>query len=206
MRFRNSVLAGLTLSALVIFLTFGTILVSFWGLLISLVPVLAIYGYAAIRKTQPETTEDALILHRGMKWGLALGGGWVLTALTNLIPQPGVLAAVFLPFLVGALGAIRTGRVSTGTREGFWAGMVGGLMGFLALAAAGYLRAWSSDVGVLAFMDADEYGALQLAMYTLIFYGPIFCPLAALIGGWVGIQLEKTGRVRDREGIRDANS
>ena len=62
------------LSALVIFLTFGTVLLSFR-------PVPGLPGcsvwqcmrYAAIRKTDTATTEDALILRRGTKWGLALG-------------------------------------------------------------------------------------------------------------------------------------
>jgi hypothetical protein len=199
MKLRNGILAGLVLSVLTIVFTFGTILLSFRRLLIYLGIVLLWYGYVAIRRTQPRTAEDALVLQRGLKWGVAIAcsfAGMVLGMLASSeFTALAVVVAVLLPFAAGASGAIQSGRVLVGARVGLWSGVIGGLLGFLVIAAGGYLRAWLSGAGVFAFMASTEYVSLQVATYVLIFYGPIFSPIAATIGGWVGIQLEKTGRL-----------
>ena len=199
MNLRNLILIGLVLAAATIVFTFGTILLSFPKFLVLLGAVLVWYGYVTIRRTSPRTTEDALVLQRGLQWGLAIGSAFALMMLGTLVPDLFALSVfVFiplLPFAAGAAGAISSGKVFVGSRVGFWSGMIGSLSGFFILAAGGYLRAWLSGVGIFAFMDANEYGTLPLATFALALYGPIFCPIAATIGGWIGIRLEKTGRL-----------
>src|SRR6186997_3299941 len=193
MKLRNSILAGLGLAAATIIFTFGSILLNFPKVLVVLGAVVAWYGYAAIRRTSPRTTEDALVLKSGLNWGLVIASAFALGFLT-----PDLSALFFiplLPFVAGAISAISSGKIFVGSRVGFWSGMIGSLCGFFLLAANEYLRAWLSGVGIFVFMDANEYGSLVLAMFALILYGPIFCPIAATIGGWVGIHLEKTGRL-----------
>jgi hypothetical protein len=198
MNLRNCLLAGLLLSVLTIGFTFGTILLRVPKLLAFLVFVILWYGYAAARRTQPTKAEDHMVLRRGLNWGLVIGGSFAAIVLSTLaldLVVPGVLLTLALPFASGAAGAIKTGSVRIGTRMGFWSGMIGSLLGFVVIAAAAYLQAWTSGKGVFAYMDADEFGTMQFATYTLLIYGPLFSPLAATVGGWVGIHLEKTGRI-----------
>jgi len=199
MNLRNFILIGLVLAAATIVFTFGTILLDFPKVLVLLIAVLVWYGYVTIRRTSPRTTEDALVLQRGLQWGLAIASAFALMMLGTLVPDLFALSVfVFiplLPFAAGAAGAISSGEVFVGSRVGFWSGMIGSLIGFFILAAGAYLHAWLSGVGVFAFMDANEYGTLPLATFALALYGPIFSPIAATIGGWIGIRLERTGRL-----------
>jgi hypothetical protein len=193
MKLRNSILAGLVLAAATIIFTFGSILLNFPKVLVVLGAVVAWYGYAAIRRTSPRTTEDALVLKSGLNWGLVIASAFALGFLT-----PDLSALFFiplLPFVAGAISAISSGKIFVGSRVGFWSGMIGSLCGFFLLAANEYFHAWLSGVGIFTFMEANEYGSLLLAMYALFLYGPVFCPIAATIGAWVGIRLDKTGRL-----------
>ena len=70
--------------------------------------------------------------------------------------------------------------------------MVGSLIGFFAFAAQGYLRTLLSGAPVFS---AEQPFPGIMAWYVLFLYGPVCCPLAAAAGGWIGIQLEKTGRI-----------
>jgi len=71
MKLRNSILAGLVLAAATIIFTFGSILLNFPKVLAVLGAVVAWYGYAAIRRTLPRTTDDALVLQRGLNGALS---------------------------------------------------------------------------------------------------------------------------------------
>jgi hypothetical protein len=188
MSLRKWILGGFALSLFTITFTFGKILLIFPILVIvSLVTLL--YSYAAIREIPARTGEEALALKRGVQWGVAIGCIWAAGFLVSMM-----LFALLAPFVAGALSAVESGKVRMGLRAGFWSGMVGGLIGFLLFASGGYLRAWLSGVGVFAYMESNEFGAIVLATYILFLYGPVFCPVAATVGGWIGIQLEKTGR------------
>ena len=193
MKLRNSILSGLILASATIVFTFGKVLLNFPKIVGLICAVMLWYGYLAIRKTSPRTTKDALVLRQGLNWGLVIASAFALGLLA-----PDLVAIVFIPFLpfvAGAVSAISSGNVFVGSRVGLWSGMIGSLSGFFLLAANAYLTAWLSGVGIFAFLDANEYGSLLLAMNALIFYGPIFSPIAATIGAWVGIHLEKTGRI-----------
>jgi hypothetical protein len=200
MRLRNSILAGLVLSVFTIAFTFGSALLNFPKVLAMIGAVVLWYGFAAIRRTPARTEDDASVLHRGMKWGVAIGCTWIAASLAGIfrsldLALPIALAVVLLPFVAGASSAIPAARVRIGLRVGFWSGMVGGLIGFLVFATGGYLYPILTGAPVFATMEANEYGALEMGLFVLFLYGPIFCPVAGTIGGWIGIQLEKTGRV-----------
>ena len=203
MKLRNCILAGLALTVVTLVFTFGSTLLRFPKILGLIGAVVLWYGYAAIRWAPAKTEEDASVLQRGVKWGVAIGCAWIATLLAGTILSDfagefsplTALAALILPFAAGAASAIRTARVRTGLRVGFWSGMVGGLIGFLALAAGGYLDPLLAGAPVFATLEANEYGAFTTGLLILLLYGPIFCPIAATIGGWIGIQLEKTGRI-----------
>ena len=199
MNLRKWILGGLALSLFTIAFTFGKILLIL-PILVIVGLVTLLYSYAAIREIPARTGEEALVLKRGVQWGVAIGCIWAAGFLLTMIHDNEfvvlvALLALLAPFMVGALSAIESGKVRMGLRAGFWSGMVGGLIGFFLFASGGYLRAWLSGVGVFAYMESNEFGAMQLATYTLFLYGPVFCPVAATVGGWIGIQLEKTGRM-----------
>src|SRR5215204_1713669 len=110
MNLRNVILIGLVMAAATILFTFGTILLSFPKFLVLLGAVVGWYGYVAIRWTSPRTTEDALVLRRGLNWGLAIASAFALMMLGTLVPDLFALSVfVFiplLPFAAGAAGAI----------------------------------------------------------------------------------------------------
>jgi hypothetical protein len=197
MKLRAAILSGLAFALLTILFSFGYVLFSFPRFLLLLGSTVLWYGYAAIYKTQPATFEDAVILRRGLKWGVATACAFAALLLTTLDPEtfvfPAVVLGLLLPFSAGASGAIPSGRVLTGTRIGFWSGMIGSLLGFFILAAGGYLEGWLSGVGVFAFMESSEYLTLRLAVFALVIYGPVFSPIVATIGGWIGLKLARTG-------------
>jgi hypothetical protein len=200
MKLRTSLLAGLLLSVLTIGFTFGTVLLRFPRILAFLAIVILGYGFAAVRRTQPTKAADILVLHHGLNWGLAIGGSFAAAIALSLLPAkefvfPAILLSLALPFASGSAGAIKTGSIRIGTRMGFWGGMIGSLLGFVLVAATAYLQAWISGKGVFAYMNAHEFGPMVLATYILFIYGPVFSPLAATVGGWVGIRLERTGRI-----------
>src|SRR5688572_22016816 len=183
MKLRNAILVGLVLSVTTIILTFGNVLPNFPGFLVLLSAVVLWYGYVAICRTRRETLEDAAVLRQGLRWGLAIACAYAVMLLVTLSPEtfvfPAVALGLLLPFAAGASGAIRSGRTFTGSRVGFWSGMIGGLLGFFVLAV----------------------GSVQLASYALVIYGPIFSPIAATIGGWVGIRLARTGELGPESSI-----
>jgi hypothetical protein len=199
MKLRNWILSGLALTVLTLVFTFGSTLLRFPKILGLIGAVVLWYGYAAIRWPPATTKADASVLHRGVKWGVAIGCTWIAAGLVSPFlgesGPPIALAALLLPFVAGASSAIQSARVRTGLRVGFWSGLVGGLIGFFALAAGGYLDPLLSGAPVFATLEANEYGAFTTGLLILLLYGPIFCPIAATIGGWIGIQLEKTGRI-----------
>ena len=195
---RKWILGGLALSLFTIAFTFGKILSTF-SILVILSLVTLLYSYAAIREIPARTGEEALVLKRGVQWGVAIGCIWAGGFLLKMIHDKDfvvlvALLALLAPFMVGALSAIESGKVRMGLRAGFWSGMVGGLIGFFVFGAGGYLDALLSGLPVFAAMEADEFASLAMATYILFLYGPVFCPLAASVGGWIGIQLERTGR------------
>src|SRR4029453_19157632 len=104
----------------------------------------------------------------------------------------GAVLALMLPFLAGALSAISSGKVRRATSVGLWSGMIGGLIGFFVFTGVAYLRPLLLGVPVLAALEREEYYPFLFAIHSLFLYGPIFCPVAATVGGWIGLQLEKT--------------
>src|SRR5262245_8818386 len=170
MNLRNWILAGLAFCALTIifsvlkypdsqsdpdfrsnFLVLAVITVGF-----------LFYAYMAVWRTRPGTSEDALVLRLGAKWGLALGTLWIV-AYKTFRDSAGwllVFAAFALPFICGAHGAIKTWRVRNGMRVGFWSGLISGLMGFLVLAVWGYIGAFDGtgdEIPRTAFYTAAEF-------------------------------------------------
>jgi hypothetical protein len=173
------------------------------------------YAYAAVRWTHAKSGEDAVILNQGMKWGLAIGSAFVVeVVLANLVTphklgaRIGVLAAavaVVLPFIAGAINAVRTGRVRSGMRVGFWSGVISGLMTFVALAAAGYIVALipglpgaempANGAGTEAELERHNVGEyMAAAINHLVGVGAVFCSVAGAVGGALGILVARAGR------------
>jgi len=138
-------------------------------------------GYAAMRWTQ-----DSIVQQDGVKWGLAIGCGWVVVAivpasneLIGLLWFFGLLTAILLPFVSGAAVAIRTGNAWIGRRVGFWGGVIGGLMGFLVFA-------------IRYFTNRGEF-ALVAAFWAMFLFGSLYGGIAGTLGGWIGLKLYRTG-------------
>jgi hypothetical protein len=143
--------------------------------------VLVWNAYAATRWTQ-----DSMVLQDGVKWGLAIGCGWVVVAMvpvSNEVVGPlwflGLFSGILLPFASGAAVAIKTGNAWIGRRVGFWSGVVGGLIGFLVFATR-------------EFASGDEF-ALVAAFYSMFIFGSLYGGIAGTVGGWIGLKLYRTG-------------
>jgi hypothetical protein len=143
---------------------------------------LLIYAFAVLRRpgSKPDNLEARSL---GLKWGVAVGCLWII-----FLMEPSVwLLAPILPLFAGALGAIGYGKVRGGTLAGFWCGLAGALIGFVAIATAGNVASFLHPQ-----IDNEIVGA---GFFTiLMLYGLIYCPVAGTLGGLVGIQLERTGR------------
>jgi hypothetical protein len=177
------------------------------------VGVFFLAGCLVVKWTRPTTLDDALVLRLATRWGLALGTLWTLSlASANLVAGLQVfmlltLAAVFVPFVVGAHLGIKTQRVLVGTRAGGWSGLVSGLMLFPALTLIGYLCAFipglpgaeiprSLTYTATEFQSLNVFDALGGAFSLFIFEG-IFGLVAGTIGATAGILLERTGHDPD---------
>jgi hypothetical protein len=167
--------------------------------------VIAWNAYAAMRWTNPKTSEDSAILHFGVKWGFAIGSAWTLVAIMPaLIFAPrelwllGALSGILLPFASGAAGAIKSGKVRDGIRVGFWSGVVGGLMGFLIFMGIGFasvlIASLRDSTALSSFLQSNRAGMpLEFAIYSMFLFGTIWGSLAGVVGGWVGLKLYRTG-------------
>jgi len=187
MNLRNFLLAGLVLCVLVLVIIafdnpdFRHVLLRNPAIPAIMTLVLVWNGYATVRWTQ-----DSMVLQDGVKWGLAIGCGWVVVAVvpvSNELVGPlwffGLFTAILLPFASGAAVAIRTGNAWIGRRVGFWSGVVGGLMGFLVFA-------------VRYFTNPGEF-ALVAAFWAMFFFGSLYGGIAGTVGGWIGLKLYRTG-------------
>jgi hypothetical protein len=166
-------------------------------------------GYAAICRTRARTNEDSMVLRDGVRWGLAIGCAWAVVAVVPIhifaaddeLGAPlwflGLFAGLLLPFASGAAGAIKTGRVRIGMRVGFWSGVVGGLIGFLVVVAAGFTTALIPSLQVWpgqSIVEPERIGdTLELAFYIMFVFGTIWGVVAGTIGGWIGLRLYRTG-------------
>jgi hypothetical protein len=146
---------------------------------------LLVCAFAVLRR--PANKTDALQARSlGLKFGVAAGCLWILF----LMDGSAWAFVAILPMIAGALGAIGYGKVRGGTLAGFWCGVAGGLIGFLAFATVGNLAILLPD----QFPHVDnEIGGAGLGM-VLMFYGLIYCSVVGTLGGLVGILLERTGR------------
>jgi hypothetical protein len=122
-----------------------------------------------------------MVQQTGVRWGLAIGCGWVLVAISPVIPLLffGLFFGILLPFASGAAVAIKTGNAWIGRRVGFWSGVVGGLIGFF----------------VFAIRELAQPGgfALVAACYSMFFFGSLYGGIAGTVGGWIGLRLYQTG-------------
>ena len=208
MNLRNYLLAGLGLCvftlAAIAFLNpdFGDLLLRVPAILALMSLVVAWNVYAAIHWTQPTAREDSMILQLGVKWGLAIACAWAVVAIVPInFFSPlwflGLISALFLPFAAGAAGAIKTGKARTGIRVGFWAGVVGGLLGFLIVMAVGIPSALISSWRVPAdpsVWHSERIGVtLVFAIYAMFLFGTILGSIGGTVGGWIGLRLYRTG-------------
>jgi hypothetical protein len=212
MNLRNWILAGLTLCALTIAFSvlkypespfsFPVLAVISFGLLF--------YACVAVWRTRPVTPEHALVLRLGAKWGLALGTLWIAAYKNFRLPFGWllVLAAFALPFIGGAHGVIKTGRMRNGMRVGFWSGLISGLMVFLVLAVSGYIGAFSGtgdEIPRTPFYIAAEYqrvnifDALGAGLVHLFGFGGLLGTVQGTIGGLLvrtGLSPEEKSRLQ----------
>jgi len=146
---------------------------------------LLIYAFIILRRPDERKIDHLRTMTSGLMWGVAVGSVWIVC----LIVEPAIVfLAALLPILGGALGAIATGKVRSGTLTGFWCGIAGGLFGFLVFATQANIALLLPSL--FAQPPDDPIVAAFLAMP---FYGLLYCPLAGTIGGLIGIPLDRTG-------------
>jgi hypothetical protein len=215
-RLRNGLLTGLALSALVMIYS----LMRFAGRadahdvkhVLFACSIMIFYTYAAIRRTHPVTDADELVLRLGARWGLAIGCVWsaplvflnlaprILGGLSLLLIPTGVV----LPFIAGAHAGIKTDRVRTGFRVGFWSSLVSGLVLFFVLTTSGYILGLvpgfpGAEIPKTPVYTAAEYERVNVmdALGGAMAFLFMICPLSGLVGGtfggWAGIRLARTG-------------
>jgi len=93
MNLRKWILGGLALSLFTIAFTFGKILLIF-TILVIVGLVTLLYSYAAIREIPARTGEEALVLKRGVQWGVAIGCIWAAGFLLTMIHTEFVVLVV----------------------------------------------------------------------------------------------------------------
>jgi hypothetical protein len=148
--------------------------------------VLLGYTYVVLRRPRVRTAADLETMNAGFYWGLAVGCVW-LTSIT--IEPAAIFLALFLPILGGAVGAVKTDKIRGGTYTGCWCGITGGLLGFLLWGSRSNLFALFPNL--FSVTPDDD---IVFAFLILVVYGLFFCPVAATIGGVIGVLLERTGR------------
>jgi hypothetical protein len=168
------------------------------------------YAYVAVCRTRARTDEDAQVLRMGTMWGLTIGAVNILSLIGgNLRIAPPILLALLalaLSFIAGAHGAVRMGYVSGGMRVGFWSGLINGLMVFLSLAAFGYLLAFVHGIPGAEFPSGGhpytefEYQRINVfdalgGALVYLFGGCVISTATGIMGGCVGMLLERTGRI-----------
>jgi len=139
------------------------------------------YGYVGMRLPTAGS-------YCGLYWGVAVGCMWLVGVVIEAYEW---FPALLIPILCGAVNAATTGRLRDGIRSGLWCGVAGGLLGFLVSATVVNLNL--ADPNLFRGIDPDQIAA---AYWILVAFGPIYCPVAASIGGVIGIALERTGRDR----------
>lgn len=216
---RVGLLAGITLCLLIAgysFLHYPAMLTPLSsGLIFLALFVAALVGYMiiALQWTRPTTPATTLARRLGARWGLVIGGLWLVEVIAgNLVAptQPWMLPAYYgaaylaylLPLLAGFLGARHTGRISTGALSGLWSGLVSGLITFLALMLIIYLfmnvaRHDPQNISQFQHSQAPDLttfivgDALAGAINHLLFIGPLLGTLTGTIGGVIGHALAR---------------
>jgi hypothetical protein len=218
MTLRNSILAGLALCALPLAYSMIRYPNGTRGIALAVLTYFGVtvlwYGHAAIRRTNPTTSQDAYVLRHGVRWGLIVGSIWVAQIAFENVVIPrwlGIQGAVLLaiaalvsPLVAGAVSGIQSGRVRTGMRAGFWTGAISGMMAFMALSAVGYILAYFPGLPgaeiPMGTYSAEQFQALNVgdamggALSHLLATGAVFCSIAGAAGAAAGILLERTGR------------
>jgi hypothetical protein len=144
------------------------------------------YAYVVLRKPDPGNQRAMLSMDAGLKWGVGVGCLWLI----GLFVEPAVwFLALVLPLLAGAIGSASIGRLRDGTRTGLWCGITGGMLGFLVFAT------WSNIPLIFPTLTRIDPDELVFALWILILYGPLYCPIAAMVGGLISIPLARTGRL-----------
>jgi len=202
MNLRNWLLSGLTLAFLI--LVFSALMYPISPsehpkVLVGIIAGFLYYAYVAVWRTRPSTPEDDLVLRLGGKWGLALGTLWI-AAYSLWPPTPVtwllVFAAFALPFICGAHGAIRTGKMRNGVRVGFWSGLISGLMVFLMRAALVYFSTFvlglpGDEIPRTPLYTAAElqrvniFDSLGNALVHLFLFGGALGAIAGMVSGLV---------------------
>lgn len=175
-----------------------------------------IYACAALLGTRPRSKRHALVLRLGTRWGIAIGVLWIVLYVSVNLVIPHrlgagigvllVLVALLLPFLSGAQGALKTGRIRDGIGVGFWSGLISGLLAFMGLMAVGYILAFvpglpgaeipSNNRAYTAreYEYANVSDVLGGSLGHLFIINGAFGVIAGLIGSCAAIRLERTGR------------
>ena len=185
------------------------------------VATLAGYVIIALRWLHPSTPDAICALRQGSRWGLVIGGLWLIEVIAGNLASPSqvwalpayfcaALLAYLLPALAGFLSARQTGRISTGALTGLWCGLVSGLLTFLQLMLIISLfldvarhdpqniRQFhqSQAPDLTTFIIGD---ALAGAIAHLLLIGPLLCTGVGAIGGVIGAALaQSTARAQRR--------
>jgi len=122
MNLRNWILAGLTLS--IVILTFSALMYPSPpsvrprpGILVGIIAGFLFYAYVAVWRTRVRNPEDELVLRLGTRWGLVIGSvsvaAYILLTLGSWAGWSLALAAIALSLICGLTGPSKHGECET---------------------------------------------------------------------------------------------
>ncbi len=179
--------------------------------MVLLVILIVGYGLAAMYGTRHRLVRDDYTLMQGTRFGLLVGGLWIIEVLVGNLADNrlawvrfayfgAILAVVVATFSVGLLAAHHTGQAESGVMAGLWSGIVSGLITFLAglllslfiahFAANTFIADPSDAAGFRSsgLSDPVVYGLSEnlLAFTNHLWIGPFVGVIIGGLGGFIG--------------------
>ena len=196
MKLRNWLLMGILLSVLSIgfslFMYPGVL--SGWELFVAVCFLFC--GYVAAFHTRPVTSEDAVVLRLGTRYGIA--GGLLFIVGLGMLSYLHVLQLV-----AGAHAGIKLWRVRAGMLVGFWSALISGLILFLGFMAMGYVHAFVPGLPGAEIPKNHPYTAVEYQQANVsdnlggglgqLFFIGAFSVIGATLSGLTGMLLVRTG-------------
>ncbi len=171
-------------------------------------------GVVVVRGTWSATLAGATALRLGTLFGLLIGACWVVelyaanlagTSAGWVLPVyrgSTFMAGVVFPLAAGIVAAARTERSGTGAAVGFWSGLIGGLITFLALMGMTYVfmsNFQQDPQNVRSYLESGERtlsafivgDSLFASCSHLLLIGMLWGSVLGAVGGAIGLSLAR---------------